>query len=113
MGRLSVPDVLLEVQQGFRLAADVSLTELRSSRWLDRLRRFHKVRLLHRNQTVGVVVDAELWQSLESVVRDILEDTVVEEQWGNRLDHERRSADVAGPELLKLIEANRALDPEP
>lgn len=110
---MSVPDVLLEVQRGFSLTADVSLTELRSASWLDRLQKFHKIRLLHRNRTVGVVVDAELWQSLEVVVRDMLEDTVIAEQWGDRVDHQRRSAELSGPELVRLIEANNALDAQP
>lgn len=111
--RVSVHDVLLEVERGFSLTGDVSLTELRSSRWIDRLHKLHKMRLLHRNRTVGVLVDPELWQALESIVRDMLEDMVVEEQWGHRLQHVRRSADVAGPELLRLLQANDGLDAEP
>ena len=60
---MSVKDALLEVQRGFALSDDVSLTQLRSSRWLGRLNKAHKLRLMSRNKTVGVVVEATVWEA--------------------------------------------------
>lgn len=103
---MSARDALLEVGRGFGLADDVSLSELRSSAWLERLRKVHKMRLMSRSQTVGVVVDPAVWQALEAAVQDVLEDMLIEEQWGDRVDHERRPASVAGPALMKALETD-------
>ncbi|MDA8347043.1 MAG: hypothetical protein M0Z66_16495 [Thermaerobacter sp.] len=105
MKRVSTLDALLEVQRGFALREDdVSLTELRSSAWIEKLARSKKLRLLARNQTVGVVVDPAVWEVLETVAEDVLEDLLIDEAWGDRVGHERLPAGVAARRLLELLQ---------
>ena len=106
-------EALIAVSRGFGLADDVSLSELRSSTWLARLKKSHKVRLLSRNQTIGVVVDPEIWAGLESLVEEWLEDLAIEDQWSERLGHGRRPASVAAPELLHKLQHDDDVHPEP
>lgn len=104
---MSVKDALLEVQRGFALSDDVSLTQLRSSQWLERLNKAHKLRLMWRNKAVGVVVEPSVWESMQVLAQALLEDAVIEEVWGGRVDHERIPAREAAPLILKLLERNR------
>jgi hypothetical protein len=89
--------------RGFALADDVSLSELRSPAWVERLKTAHKLRLMSRNKTVGVVVDAAMWEALESAVHELIEDIVIAEKWGDRIDHERLPAAVAASLAMRLL----------
>lgn len=55
---MSSVDALLEVQRGFDLDDDLSLTDLRSPGWLQKLHQTGKLRILQRNKTVGVLGDS-------------------------------------------------------
>ena len=101
---MSVKDALLEVQRGFALSDDVSLTQLRSSKWLGRLSQAHKLRLMWRNKAIGVVVEPAVWEAVQELVQDMLEDVVIEEIWGERIDHERIPASEAAPLIMQLLE---------
>ena len=107
---MSRTDALLELHRGFRLGDDVSLTELRSSTWLSRLETAHKLRLLGRNKVVGVVVDVAVWDALEELLHDLVEDSLVAEQWGVRVDHERMPAALAGPLVMRMLEDRERAD---
>jgi hypothetical protein len=109
--RISTLDALLEVQRGFALRDDdISLTDLRSSAWLDKLAKSKKLRLLSRNQTVGVVVDPAVWEVLETVTDDLLEDLLIDQAWGSRSTHERLPAREAARRLLELLNADESGD---
>lgn len=110
---MGAKETLLALSRGFGLADDVSLSELRSSTWLARLKKSHKVRLLSRSRTIGVVVEPEIWAGLESLVEDLLEDVALGEQWAERLGHGRRPATVAAPELLQKLRQDDDAHPVP
>lgn len=107
MSRAETLDKLLG---GFGLDDQVSLTELRQSRWLQRLRRSGKLRLVERNQPVAVIVTAEVWRQLErlaqhvSAVEDALEQQEIDRLWGERLSHPRRPAPEEARKLLERLQ---------
>ena len=94
---------------GFGLDDQVSLTELRQSQWLERLRRAGKLRLVERNEPVGVIVSAELWRQLEhlaeqlAALEDALEQEEIDRLWGERLTHTRRPAPEEAEKLLRQL----------
>ncbi len=63
---------------------------------------------MSRNQAVGVVVDPAVWEVVESVAAEVLEDLLIAEQWGERIDHQRSPAKVGAPQLKELLEADGA-----
>ena len=101
---MATREALLEVSRGFGLADDVSLSALRSSQWRSRLRQSHKVRLLSRNQTIGVIVDPAVWQSLAILAEELLEDMDIEDHWADRVDHHRAPAAEAAAELMRRLQ---------
>ena len=94
---------------GFGLDDQVSLTELRQSRWLQRLRQAGKLRLVDRNEPVGVIVSAELWRQLERLAQRVaalaeaLEQQEIDQLWGGRLTHTRRPAPEEAGKLLRRL----------
>ena len=94
---------------GFGLDEVVSLTELRQSQWLERLRRAGKLRLVERNEPVGVIVSAELWGQLErlaeqlAALEDALEQEEIDRLWGERLSQARRPAPEEAEKLLRKL----------
>lgn len=94
---------------GFGLDDQVSLTELRQSQWLQRLRRSGKLRLVERNQPVGVMLSARLWRQLErlaqrvAALEEALEQHEVDQLWGERLAHPRRPAPEEASKLLQRL----------
>lgn len=101
---MSSVDALLEVQRGFDLDDDLSLTDLRSPGWLQKLHQTGKLRILQRNKTVGVLVEPAVWGALQDLVQDLLEDMAIEERFGDRVKHERLPGSVAGSILLRLVQ---------
>lgn len=94
---------------GFGLNDQVSMTELRQSDWLERLRRAGKLRLVQRNEPVGVILSAQVWQQLEllaqrvAALEEALEQQEVDRLWGDRLAHPRRPAPEEATKLLRRI----------
>ena len=101
---MSVKEALLEVQRGFALSEDVSLTQMRSSEWVGRLNKAHKLRVMSRNRAIGVVVEPAIWEALQELAEELLEDAEIEEIWGERVDHERIPAREALPIIMQLLE---------
>lgn len=61
---------------------------------------------MSRNQTVGVVVDPDVWEAVQMVAEEVLEDLLIAENWGDRVDHERLPAAAAGKKLIEILQGD-------
>lgn len=108
--KMSVQDARVELSRGFGLSDQVSLTELRGSGWRRRLAERHKLRLVDRHEPIGVLVSADLWEAMESLVaylerlEEEFEEREIDRLWGHRLNHERGPAREEAQRLRELMQ---------
>jgi hypothetical protein len=76
----------MDLLGGFKLDADITVSELRQEDVLDeRLHAHHRLRLRRRNDVLGVVVEADAWRAIAAYVSELeaqierLEDSAVRE----------------------------------
>ena len=77
---------------------------MRSPEWLGRLNKAHKLRLMWRDNAIGGGVEPQVWEALQALAEELLDETVIEELWGDRIDHERIPAGEAAPIIMQLLE---------
>ena len=62
----------MDLLDGFKLDADITVSELRKEDLLDeRLHAHHRLRLRRRNDVLGVVVEAGAWRELAAYVSEL------------------------------------------
>lgn len=111
---VQVYEILEEVDRGFRLEDHINLTQVRRSSWIDILRERGKLQLSDRADTVAVVVTPEIWRGVEELVDLVhalveqMEQREIEELWLERVNTDRKPADVAGMELLAVLKEQEA-----
>jgi PHD/YefM family antitoxin component YafN of YafNO toxin-antitoxin module len=107
---MSAGEAIRELRRGFALRDQVSLSELRGTGWRERLARARKLRLVDRNEPVGVLVSPELWEALEQVsayleqIEEELEEYEIGALWAHRLEHPRRPAVEEARRLQAMLE---------
>lgn len=95
---------------GFRIDADVSLSQLRhGEEWTDKLREHQKLRVQRRGDTLGVLLSREAWQAIgeqimryEAIVEE-LEDAEAERLIDHRSDAKLEQGDVLKRKVLERL----------
>lgn len=99
------------IRSGFDLDHQVTLTELRHGEWRRKLADRGKLRVVHRQEVVAVLVSPEFWEALRDFeayveeLEDRLEQLEIERLWGRRVHHERRPGRIVAKRIReKLLE---------
>ena len=109
---MAVEEAMREVDRGFRLEDQLTLTKMRRSSWVGLLERRGKLRLSDHTSTIGVVVTPSLWHAIEELVDAVkilveqADRAEIERLYLARVGHERKPAEQASRELLALLQAD-------
>lgn len=107
---MSTEEVVRELERGFELDADVTVTELRTSAWMNHLEEKGKLRIRRHDNAIGVVMTPRLWEGVQTLAKRVqrleeqLEEIEIQEKWGDRIEHERRPAPEAVPHIRERLE---------